>query len=92
MHEIHGMMRDVPVLIYALMVGIPLTFAPPPSVSAGTLQAAAHRRPDGSAAPRGQQQALAAGIADGDRAAGVRAPDALGPFRLVRRGPRPGEP
>jgi hypothetical protein len=62
MDEIHRMMRDVPVAIYALMVGIPLAFAAAAAGLGWYLQAAARRRPEGSASPRGQQQALAAGI------------------------------
>ena len=63
MDEIHGMMRDVPVLIYALMVGIPLAFAAAALALGWYAQAATHRRPDGSrGSPRAQSQALAAGI------------------------------
>jgi len=62
MDEIHRLMRDVPVAVYALMVGIPLTFATAAVGLGWYLQAAARRRPVGSAAPRAQQQALAAGI------------------------------
>ena len=62
MDEIHRMMRDVPVGVYALMVGVPLTFAVAAAGLGWYLQAEARRRPEGRAAPRAQQQAFAAGI------------------------------
>ncbi|MGD9901968.1 MAG: hypothetical protein AB7U83_00760 [Vicinamibacterales bacterium] len=62
MDDIHRMMRDVPPAIYALMVGIPLTFAIAAVVLGWYAQAAARSRSGGSASPRAQQHALAAGI------------------------------
>jgi hypothetical protein len=62
MDEIHRIMQDVPAAIYALMVGIPLTFAAAAVGLGWYLQAAARRRPGGTSAPRAQHQALAAGV------------------------------
>lgn len=62
MEEIHRMMREVPLPIYALMVGIPSTFVVAAVGLGWYAQAAARRRPGGTASPRAQQHALAAGI------------------------------
>ncbi len=61
MGDVHGMMRDVPPAIYALMVGIPLTFVVA-AVGLGWYAQAAARRPGVTAPPLAQQHALAAGI------------------------------
>jgi hypothetical protein len=62
MDDVHRMMREVPPAIYALMVGIPLTFVVAAVGLGWYAQAAAGRRPGGPAAPQAQRHALAAGI------------------------------
>jgi hypothetical protein len=62
MDEIHGLMRDVPPLIYALMVGIPLVMVIA-AVGLGWYAQAARVPPgDESRSPRAQSHALGAGI------------------------------
>ena len=62
MDEIHRMMRDVPPVTYALMVGIPLVMVVA-AVGLGWYAQAAQQQPgDGRRSPRAQSQALGAGI------------------------------
>ena len=63
MDEIHRMMREVPLVIYAPMVGIPLAMVAAAVGLGWYAQAAVRRRAPGeAAAPRAQGNALAAGI------------------------------
>jgi hypothetical protein len=62
MEDIHRLMRDVPPLTYALMVGIPLVMVIA-AVGVGWYAQAAGSQPgDESDAGRGQSHALGAGV------------------------------
>lgn len=62
MDEIHRLMREVPLVIYAPMVGIPLAMVAAAVGLGWYAQAAVRRGPGEAAAPRAQGNALAAGI------------------------------